>query len=188
MKKHHSAQSKPAAKGEQPLGFFRSQRGQAMVEMAFVLPMFLGIVFATIEIGRIWAAKHALTNAARVGARVLVTPYGAGLPYTTESELQSAADAAVRSYLNSASVPVGAATVITPVRVLPGNDNEYGTADDDVQLNYSNAKRGERVGIRIRHTFETPLPILLRLFNSSGNPAEPSGALPLAVQCFMDHE
>ena len=188
MRNHRSREGGTIKASDRPPGFLRSQRGQAIVEMAFVLPVFLAMVFAIIEIGRIWAAKHALTIAAREGSRVLVTPYGAGLPYTTEGELQSAADAAVRSYLNSASVPVTAGTVITPVRVRPGNDHEYGTPDDEVELNYSNAQRGERVGIRIQHTFETPLPILLKLFDNGNIPSDPASTVPLAVQCFMDHE
>jgi Flp pilus assembly protein TadG len=33
----------------------RRQRGQSMVEMAFVLPLFLALVFAIIEVGRAWS-------------------------------------------------------------------------------------------------------------------------------------
>src|SRR5262245_50690073 len=46
--------------------------GQAMAEIAFVLPLFLLFVFAIIEIGRAWGAKQGLTNAAREGARILI--------------------------------------------------------------------------------------------------------------------
>lgn len=168
---------------------WRAQRGQSMVELAFVLPLFLILVFATIEIGRIWAAKHALALAAREGARILSTAYGVGLPYSSESEAQTAATNAVADYLNSASVAVTAGTVITPLRMRPGNDYEYGTSDDEVELNYSNAQRGERVGVRIQHTFETPLPILLKLFNDRyASSGEPGSTLPLVAQCLMDHE
>ena len=81
-----------------------------MVEFALLLPIFFALVFSIIEIGRAWAVKQALTISAREGARVLVLPYGAGLIFTSESDVQQAAVARVNSYLNSAGVPTGSGT------------------------------------------------------------------------------
>ncbi len=167
-----------------------AEMGQSMVEVAFLLPLFLGLVFAIIEIGRAWAAKQSLTIAAREGARVLVLPYGAGLTYTSESDVQTAARNAVTSYLTSSGVPVGAGTQITIVRVSPGNDFVYGTPDDAIEPNYSQGKRGERVGIQITHGFESPLPLILGMFNNAGGQQGQSGAagINMGVACYMEHE
>ncbi|MGH9843383.1 MAG: TadE family protein, partial [Blastocatellia bacterium] len=81
-----------------------------MVEIAFLMPLFLLLIFGVIEIGRVWAAKQALTIAAREGARVLVLPYGAGLAYTSEGDVQTAAANIVRSYMNSSGVASAAAS------------------------------------------------------------------------------
>src|SRR5262245_7148658 len=78
----------------------KSERGQAMVEIAFVLPLFLLFVFAIIEIGRAWGARQVLTIAAREGARILILPYGAGLTYGSEEDAQAAALNIVKESLN----------------------------------------------------------------------------------------
>ncbi len=46
-----------------------SERGAAAVEMAFVLPVLLFLVFAIIDFGRMLNAQITLTEAAREGAR-----------------------------------------------------------------------------------------------------------------------
>jgi hypothetical protein len=164
--------------------------GQTMAEMAFVLPLFLILVFAIIEIGRAWAAKQSLTIAAREGARILVLPYGAGLTYNSESALQSAAIDAVRASMNSSGVPVTPSTQITLVRITPGNNGIYdGTppnGDDQIEPNYTGGKRGDRVGISIAYPFETPVPMLLRMFDSGGSSAQ--SVINMGVTCYMDHE
>ncbi|MCI0662964.1 MAG: pilus assembly protein [Acidobacteria bacterium] len=176
----------------------KAEAGQAMVEIAFLLPMFLIFVFFIFEIGRAWAVKQSLTIAAREGARVLVLPYGAGLSYASEGDVKAAARTRVESYLNSSGVGTGAVTTINLVRVNPGGDQAYGTADDTFELNYFDGKRGERVGIRIDHQFETPLPFLLAAFSSPAPPGgsggqpqdggQPQSGILMGVTCHMVHE
>ncbi len=165
------------------------ERGQSMVEMAFVLPLFLALVFAIIEMGRAWAAKQSLTIAAREGARILVLPYGAGLTYSTESDLQTAAINTVKASMTSSGVPVTPTTQITLVRIKPGNDGAYNTADDQIEPNYTSGIRGERVGIQISYPFDTPLPIILGMFNN-GRPDDlpPQTGVVMSLTCYMDHE
>ncbi|MGE0130938.1 MAG: TadE/TadG family type IV pilus assembly protein [Blastocatellales bacterium] len=163
------------------------ERGQAMVEIAFVLPLFLILVFAIIEMGRAWAAKQALTIAAREGARILVLPYGAGLTYASESDVQNAALNAVRDSMNGSGTPVTASTQINVVRITPGNDGVLNTADDQIEQNYTGGKRGERVGIQLTYPFETPAPVLLRMFDSGGGSSTQS-VITMAMTCYMDHE
>jgi len=45
------------------------RRGVAAVEMAFVLPLFLMLIFGIVEFGRAMMCMQILTNAAREGAR-----------------------------------------------------------------------------------------------------------------------
>src|SRR5262245_587407 len=200
MKKYSASGSKPVALmriSDRGAGRLRTRRdcglGQAMAEIAFVLPLFLALVFGVIEFSRAWAAKHALTIAAREGARILVLPYGAGLPYTTEGEVQAAAEAAVRAYMTSSGLPVANTTRITAVKVLPGADSALGTADDVYEA-YSNAVRGERVGFVISHYFDTPLVAILGFFGPGQGPNNNQGqdngsfGFKMGATCLMDHE
>ncbi|MFZ3171746.1 MAG: TadE family protein [Carboxydocellales bacterium] len=45
------------------------ERGQAMVEMALVLPVLILLIFGIVEFGRVFNAYLIVTNAAREGAR-----------------------------------------------------------------------------------------------------------------------
>ncbi len=162
----------------------RRQRGQSMVEMAFILPLFLGFVFAIFEIGRAWAAKQALTIAAREGARVLVLPYGVGLNYLSESAVKAAAMNTTTEYMKSAGINPAGSTTITPVRLRPGSDGTYGTADDVLEQSYSDAVRGDRIGIQIQHNFDSPLAAILGMFGGQTQ----ASTIQMGVRCFMDHE
>lgn len=48
----------------------REQHGQALVEMALVLPLFFLLLFGVIEMGRIGHAYITVSSAARAGARL----------------------------------------------------------------------------------------------------------------------
>lgn len=50
-----------------------NERGQALVEMALVLPLIIIILFSLIELGRLGHASLALQYAAREGARAAIT-------------------------------------------------------------------------------------------------------------------
>ena len=52
----------------------RDDRGTALIEMAFTLPLLLFISLGIIEFGRAFQTWQVLTNAAREGARVAVLP------------------------------------------------------------------------------------------------------------------
>lgn len=169
------------------------ERGQTMVEMAFVLPLFLIFVFAIIEIGRAWGAKQSLTIAAREGARILTLPYGPSptYKYTSEDEVLDAALNEVKDSMNSSGVPVTKSTLINRVRIRPGSDGVFNTGDDEVEPYNATlsppVKRGDRVGIQIRYPFETPAPILLTMFESGGGALSES-VINIGVICYMEHE
>lgn len=56
----------------------RDQRGQALVEMAILLPILLVLLVGVVELGRAWNVRQVLTHAAREGARIAVVPAGTG--------------------------------------------------------------------------------------------------------------
>ncbi len=51
---------------------FKNQRGQAMVELALVLPILILLLMGVVELGRIFHSYLVITNASREGARVAV--------------------------------------------------------------------------------------------------------------------
>jgi len=53
--------------------FKKNQRGQALLEMALVLPLLIVIIFSLVELGRFGHASLSLQYAAREGARTAIT-------------------------------------------------------------------------------------------------------------------
>ena len=68
----------------------RSERGAALIEAAFTLPLLLFVSVGIIEFGRAFQTWQIVTNAAREGARVAV------LPGTSDAQVKSR----VQSYLD----------------------------------------------------------------------------------------
>src|SRR5579871_769499 len=69
----------------------RSEDGVALVEFAFIVPMFMLLLLCTIDLGRAYSTSVTLTNAVREGAR-----YGITNPTDTSgiiAKVQSAAGA-----------------------------------------------------------------------------------------------
>jgi Flp pilus assembly protein TadG len=60
-----------------------SERGQALLETALVLPIILAVAVGIFEFGRAYQTMQVLTNAAREGARVAV------LPNATKEDVES---------------------------------------------------------------------------------------------------
>jgi Flp pilus assembly protein TadG len=67
------------------------ERGSAMVETAIVLPLLLMLMVGIFEVGRAYETWQVLTNAAREGARMAVTP-SSTVPVTTALIRQYMAD------------------------------------------------------------------------------------------------
>ena len=81
----------------------RENRGQAAVEFALVLPVFLLLVVLMVEMSRLWGVHHALTEAARQGART------ASLANTAIGE--DSVHAVIRGALRGAALNPSSATV-----------------------------------------------------------------------------
>ncbi len=151
----------------------RFAAGQATVEMALLAPLFLTMIFAIIEIGRFWGARHAVAGAVREGARVMLLPYGPGTQYDNLGAVKTAAIKATQSYLNAAGLAneppiaeVQAAWINPSSKLL------------DLELP-QDVMRGDKVGVKISFKFETPLKSLL---------AGGDGVMLIEQACVLDHE
>jgi Flp pilus assembly protein TadG len=80
----------------------RGESGQAMVEFALVMPFLLMLVIAVFEFARAWNVYHAVTDAARLGARSAVVAD----PVTTQDSIY----AIVNRALARASIDTTTAT------------------------------------------------------------------------------
>ena len=69
----------------------KSERGQALLEMAMTLPLLLLVSVSIFEFGRAYQTWQVLTNAAREGARVAIL----------QGQTTSAVQARVHSYMSS---------------------------------------------------------------------------------------
>lgn len=78
------------------------ERGSAMVETAIVLPIMLVLMVGIFEVGRAYETWQVLTNAAREGARMAVTPSGS-VPTTT---------ALIRQYMADGQLTKSASAVV----------------------------------------------------------------------------
>ena len=94
-----------------------SERGTTTVEAAIILPVFLLLLFGIFEAGRFLNTRQVLTNAAREGARLAVTPLTGTNTLPTTGDIQ----ARVNDYLASANI-TGATTTVNPaVSVVTGS-------------------------------------------------------------------
>src|SRR5262249_45867454 len=89
-----------------------SERGAALIEAAATLLTLMILLFAIFEAGRMINIQHALTNAAREGARFSVLPLqsSGGVPTDTLPGT-SAVEARVQDYLNANGMNGAAATI-----------------------------------------------------------------------------
>ena len=79
------------------------ERGSAMVEAAICIPLLLVLMVGIFEVGRAYETWQVLTNAAREGARMAVTPTGSTADTT----------ALVRAYMSNGQLTKSAtATVV----------------------------------------------------------------------------
>jgi Flp pilus assembly protein TadG len=110
------------------------RNGQAIVEFALILPIFVLLVFGAVEFGRAFLRKHLMTNAVREGART------ASLPDATETQaLAVIAD-------RMTAVGLDPADFTTTIEIKDKNGA--------TRASLAAAQPGDRVKVRIDHGFE----------------------------------
>jgi Flp pilus assembly protein TadG len=115
------------------------QRGQAVAEFAFVLPLFLLIMSGTIEFARAYIAYAQLLQAAQEGAR-----YGAVLPNTRN-------DAAIRARVQQLAPGGAADTVAISSTTSPTNNSAVAAGS---------RTRGNLLTVSIQHNQSLLVPLL----------------------------
>jgi Flp pilus assembly protein TadG len=102
---------------------FKRQQGTAIVEFAFVAPLFFLLLFGIIEFSVILFDKATITNASREGARAGIVfrdgnrAMGGGGVGAETTEIKSV----VTNYLSTYLISLGGAT--TPTTTVTRNDN-----------------------------------------------------------------
>ena len=84
------------------------EKGAALVETAFVLPIMLLVCVGILEFGRAYQTWSVVTNAAREGARVAILPEYPDTSVTTR----------VRTYLKNGGLPASIVDDTTKTKVL----------------------------------------------------------------------
>ena len=152
MKRSSAIQRTPLRTGS------NRRAGQAVVEFALILPVFLLMLFGAIEFGRAYYTVHLLTNAAREGART------GALPDKVESDVQGA----VNDFLNGAALSGSWTTTAV------AQDSE-GTA----RAGLVDSLEGDRVYVTVAHNFSVLSGSLLPGF---------SGTVQLRGRCVFRRE
>ena len=136
------------------------RRGQAVVEFALVLPLFLLLVFGALELGRALLRLHLLNNVAREGARV------GTLPGNVEQDVTSK----VNSFLTANGMQTGTWTTTISVTDSDGVPRSGGLSD---------AQQGDQVDVTITHNFGVLTGSIIPGFQ---------GTVPLTARCVFRHE
>ena len=169
------------------------QRGQALIELAIVLPVFMLIVFGLVDVGRLVYTNATLSQAAREGARLAAAEanwIGSSHPacVADESGITSARPGAhicpadVASFKSHIETAVERMTValgpIAAVHIscndgsvadpVPGDgwtEDDGGNACHDGSGNAISGS-GEMVSVRVEYTYDLFTPIASSLFES----------------------
>ena len=104
----------------------KHERGQAMLETAIALPILLVLMVGIFEVGRAYETWQVLTNAAREGARMAVTPSGT----------QVATTALVREYMLNGQLPSYATAAVVVNKGASINVNGSAVSASSVIVDY----------------------------------------------------
>ncbi len=102
------------------------ERGQAMVETAIVIPILLVLMFGIFEVGRAYETWQVLTNAAREGARMSVTP----------SSVEATTTALIREYMANGQLPKSATAAVVVNKSASINVNGTAVSASAVIVDY----------------------------------------------------
>lgn len=159
----------------------RSPRGagQAMVEFALVIPIFLVVLAAIIYFGFMLFSKMSVINAAREGARVAaMTADVTQIQNATQSRVISAAASGGLSTPTVTTTCVQTSSSTTPT---PSCTWTLHTAS-----NPSGAQQGDSVNVVVTYPFGNPFPMHLQLLGNVIIDLPSSFTLSSTVQMVLD--
>jgi Flp pilus assembly protein TadG len=123
----------------------RRSRGQALVEFAFVAPIFFLLLFAILDFGRYVYYVQILNNAAREGARYAIV-HGSGSFTPTGPGSDDPTIAAIVKNYATGVVGTGATFAIHSI----WGDGGAGATND----------RGQKVKVTITYQFQSMIPVV----------------------------
>ena len=104
----------------------KRERGQAMVETAIVIPILLVLMVGIFEVGRAYETWQVLTNAAREGARMSVTP----------SSVEATTTALIRQYMANGQLSESATAAVVVNKGASINVNGTAVSASAVIVDY----------------------------------------------------
>lgn len=120
-----------------PTAIVEKRRGSALVELAFVLPVFFAVVLGIIEFGRAMMVAQLVTNSAREATRLAIV----------DGETNSSVTARIEEFLGETiDVDAGNVTVTIAIKAAQGND--------DPQNKIGNAQTGDVITIKVEVSFD----------------------------------
>jgi len=108
---------------------FRNERGAAIVEMAFALPIFIVMIWAFVQLAQVYRAVAGIQQGLGEGARyatLCLSPTSTGCSSPTASQIKAKINASVYG------IGPGTFTVADPVSGNSGTSKYY-----DLQVSYS---------------------------------------------------
>jgi Flp pilus assembly protein TadG len=112
------------------------QRGNAVLDMALVLPILLALAFGTVEFGYYFYVKHNVQAAAREGARAAIVPSAVAADVTT----------AVQNVMTAAGL--GSSGYTTSITDVNGNAINVSTAAAGTAIKVTVQCTWGNVGVR----------------------------------------
>lgn len=146
---------------------WRSERGNALIEFAFVLPLLLVIFAGIVDFGLLLQRYEVVTNSAREGARIAV------LPGYTESLVRARVRAYVQEGLNLTDTALDAA--------VPNNDSGVDLAFDELTIG-ANSIDVARVTVSFTHNYIILGPVLSLIGQSWGSSITLSAVSTMRVE------
>lgn len=155
------------------MGFLRTRvadaRGQTLAEFAIVIPLFLIVVLASLDVGRVIFANDVLTSAAREGARYAsvhgATPPGCNNTTQRPCVTTPATKAGIKSYTLNLLRGGGSSAAVTvcysAVNIQSSSEGCTGDTDEPAAQN----SRGALVTVRATAVVQLVAGALLGLGN-----------------------
>ena len=147
-----NAETPAAARGGLRPGRRRRSRGQALVEFAMILPIFVTLAAGSIDFGLALFNRMTVINGAREGARFAAT-------VAPETRLDPGYTGSVQAVVNQTvhSGSAGGLNVSTAIQCVSGTNGSAPNPCDFIAV--VDSKKGDYVRVTVSYTYTTTFPL-----------------------------